>query len=401
MKFAYEAMTRAGVMQSDVVEASAADAALEILRGKGLIPIKVSQTSDKASENAKPSRFSRPGGRDLLLFTRQMKMLLESGSAVVPALEAVAAQTKKASMKHVLREIREYVENGGSLADAMRNRSDVFRPVFVSMIAAGEATAMLPRSFGRLADLTYRQEQTRKTIVGALVYPLVLSIMCLGVVGVLIGFVVPRFKMLFVNLNAKMPTSTLVMFAISDFARDYWPFMAGGLVALVAAGVFAFRQRAVREMLDHMLIGMPGVGTIACRLEFGRIVRVWAAMLRSNVPLLETLEQSRAAALTVCYQRMIDQLRESISAGNKVGDVLRTSKLTDPVIASAIATGEENGRMAEACEFVSAWMDDDNEAAIASLTRVIEPIMLAFMGVFVGLVAMGLFLPLFDMAGIG
>ncbi|MFN0137639.1 MAG: type II secretion system F family protein [Phycisphaerae bacterium] len=401
MKFAYEAMTRAGVMQTDVIEASAADAALEVLRSKGLTPIKVTQAAEKSGAQARPGRFSRPGGRDLLLFTRQMKMLLESGSAVVPALEAVEAQTKKPVMKQVLHQIRDHVENGGSLSDAMRIRHDVFRPVFISMIAAGEATAMLPRSFGRLADLTYRQEQTRKTVIGALVYPLVLSILCLGVVAVLIGFVVPRFKTLFTNLNANMPTSTMIMFAVADIARDYWPFMAGGVVAFVIGAIFALRQRIVREMLDHVLIGAPGVGAVACRLEFARIVRVWAAMLRSNVPLLETLDQSRAAALTICYQRMIDKLRESVSTGNRVGDVLRHSNLVDPVIASAIATGEENGRMAEACEFVSSWMDDDNDSAIASLTRVIEPVMLAFMGVFVGMVAMGLFLPLFDMAGIG
>ena len=292
MKFTYEAMTRAGAIRADVIEASAVDAALEILRGKGLIPIKVVPACENASGEARPGRFSRPGGRDLLLFTRQMKMLLESGSAVVPALDAVAAQTRKPSMKLVLRAIKEHVENGGSLSDALRNRPDVFRPVFVSMIAAGEATAMLPRSFGRLSDLTYRQEQTRKTIVGALLYPLVLSILCLGVIGVMIGFVVPRFKMLFTNLNAKMPTSTMVMFAISDIARDYWPFMAGGVVAIVIGAVFALRQRVVREALDHVLIGVPGVGAVACRLEFGRVVRVWGAMLRSNVPLVPTPEQT-------------------------------------------------------------------------------------------------------------
>ena len=401
MRFRCEAMTRGGALQVETVEASAIEAALEQLRKQGLTPLKVTPTATQEAAFPASRWVGRPGGRDLLLFTRQMKMLLESGSTVVPALEAVERQTRKASFRSILREIREFVENGNSLTESMRRRPDVFTSVFVSMIAAGEATASLPRSFGRLSELTYRQEQTRKTIIGALVYPAALSILCLGVVAVLIGFVVPRFKMLFVNLHSPMPMSTVIMFAISDWTRDNWPFLVGGIVASIVATVFAFRQRIVREAFDAALISSPALGPVVRRIEFARIVRVWAAMLRSNVPLLETLDQSRGAAMTVGFQRMVDELRESISSGNRMGDVLRGGNLVDPVIASAIATGEENGRMAEACEFVSSWMDDDNDQAIAGLTRVIEPLMLSLMGVFVGLVAMGLFLPLFDMAGIG
>jgi type II secretory pathway component PulF len=360
---------------------------------------------------AEPAGDARPGAggarggrvttRDLLVLARQMKMLLEAGSAVVPALEAIERQTQRPALKEVVRSLRVAVENGGSLVDAMRAQPRVFRPVFCSMVAAGEATASLPRAFDRLGELTTRQLQARGAVLSAMTYPCVLASMCVVVVGVLILFVVPRFRMMFESLNAPLPFSTRIMFALSNELTGRWPLYLAALGALVAGAVTLWRSVATRQWIDVMLLSTPGLGPLLARLEFARIVRIWAAMLRSNVPLLEAIEQSRGAAANLTFKRLLTRISEQVSSGGRLGQALSDSGLVDPVIAAAIRTGEENGRLAEATEFVSEWLDDDNRQLITTLTRIAEPAMLAIMGMLVGIVAMALFLPMFDLAGAG
>lgn len=398
MTFRYEALTRGGSVQAATIDAAGPDAAVELLRQQGLMPLTVNPAAPSHQTAERPGFFGKPNGRDLLLFSRQMKMLLESGASVVPALEACERGTRKPRFRAALRELREQVENGGTLCDAVQGHPEIFNSVYCSMIAAGEATATLPRSFGRMSDLTYRHEQTRRMLVGATVYPAALSLLCVAVVGVLVGFVVPRFRGLFAQLNRAMPASTQVMFAASDVLRDYWPVLTGALAATVTGVVLAWRAAPVRRAIDRWIIRAPLIGPLIRKLEFGRVLRVWAAMLSASCPLIDTLDQARNASRNHAMRDMLDRMREGVTAGDKIGHHLRESPLVDPIIASAISTGEENGRLADACEFVSSWVDDDNARTIATLTRVVEPLMLAIMGAIVGVVAMGLFLPLFDMA---
>lgn len=400
MRYAIEALRPDGTTVAECIEAGDRHAAVESLREKGLMVLRLEEQAGESPARAPAAHGpgSRITGRDLVLFTRQMKMLLEAGAPVVPALEAAGQQNAKPAMRALLERVRLAVEEGDSLADALDKERTVFDPVFRSMIAAGEATASLPQVFGRLGALAEQRQQVRKMVVGALLYPAVLSVLLVGVVGVLLFFVVPRFSVLFLNLNSPLPASTKLLFELSGTLKEHWPYPAAGVVALLVAFVVAWHLPNARTWLDDVLLRLPLVGRVTTRLTLARVVRVWAAMLRCHVPLLEAIRQSREAVNNARFLRLITQVEEAVASGGRMAQALATTGLADPILVSALRTGEENGRLAEAVDFVSGWLDEDNATLMAGLTRLAEPLLLAFMGVVVGFVAMSLFLPLFDMA---
>ncbi len=403
MQFVYEAMAAGGATVNDQIEAADQAEAAASLRERGLLVMRLEQSAE-APRDAGGGFLQRYGarltGRDLILLTRQMKMLLEAGSPLVPALEATEEQTAKPFVRALLRRLRERVEEGASLSQALEMEGELFDPVFRSMIAAGEATASLPQAFGQLGALAQQQQKTRKLVMSALLYPAILSVLLVGVVCMLMFFVVPRFKMLFTSMRSPMPTLTRVLFDLSDFTTHNWPYMAGLVVATIVAAVLCLRLPRTRQWLDEILLRLPLVGGLMSRLIFARVIRIWAAMLRCHVPLLDAIHQSRAAIRNAAFLRLITQVEESVSSGGRMGPALAAAHMADPIIVSAIRTGEDNGRLAEATDFVSSWIDEDNTNAVQHVTRLAEPAMLAVMGVVVGFVAMGLFIPLFDLAGL-
>jgi type IV pilus assembly protein PilC len=400
MEFACEAMRPDGTTVLERVEAGDRRQAVENLRQKGLLILRLDEQS---AGTRIPAAAVRPGrkrvtARDLILFTRQMKMLLESGTPLVPALAAAEEQATRPAMRAVLKRVRVRVEEGDSLAAALQSEENLFDPVFRSMIVAGEATARLPHTFGRLCALAQQQRQTRKLVIGALIYPAILSVMLVGVLAVLLLFVIPRFRMLFATLRSPLPPTTQFLFAVSQYVLHGWPYLLGLLAAMIAGLIACLRLPRTRVWLNEFVLRLPLIGSLAGRLLFARVVRIWAAMLRSHVPLLETIRQSRGAVNSSTYLDLLTKVEETVASGGRMGQAIANARLADPVIVSALRTGEENGRLSDAAEFVSDWMDEENTASVQQLTRMAEPLLLAVMGLIVGFVAMSLFLPLFDLA---
>lgn len=404
MQFAYEAMRPDGATVVDVLDADAHAQAVETLRAKGLIVLKLveqAQAAEHSSGGGLTLLARKITNRDLILFTRQMKMLLEAGAPLVPALTATEEQTAKPIMRELLHRVRQRVEEGDSLVQALEPEREHFDAVFRAMVAAGEATAALPDVFGRLSDLAQQQHQTRKQVIGALIYPAILSLLLTGVVTLLLTFVVPRFSMLFKSLKSPLPATTKVLFDLSEWLKHGWPYVVGVAAAAIVTLIVCFRSPIFRAWLDELVLRLPIIGRLAGRLIFARVVRVWAAMLRCHVPLLEAISQSKSAIANAAFLKLITRVEESIAGGGRMAQAINDARLADPIIVSAIRTGEENGRLAEAADFVSGWMDEDNATAIQHVTRMAEPLLLAFMGLVVGFVAMSLFIPLFDLATAG
>ncbi len=400
MEFAYEALSTSGRLVRDSLEAADSGEALDNLRSQGLTVLKLEKSAAQPDGMAALGR-GRPGIKDLVLFTRQMKMLLESGAALVPALEAIEKQTLRKSFRRVLRAVREDVESGRTLTESMGDHPEIFNAVFCSIVAAGEATAHLPQAFNLLTELSHRNQKIKRAVVSAMVYPALLSVLLLGVSGVLVGFVIPRFAKLFESLNHELPFITHLMLDAAAGLRVYWPALIAAVGGAVASVVIALRVKHVRQRIDAALLRAPVIGNLIRRLNLARMMRVWGALLRSHVPLLEAVAQSRTAIRNAAFLELVNHVEEEVSSGGRVGRTLAGSPLIEPVLASAISTGEENGRLAEAVDFVAQWLDDENEQLIAGLTKAAEPVLLAFMGLVVGLVALALFIPLFDIATAG
>lgn len=398
MQYAFEALTHDGRTVQDRIEAGSEREAVDALRGRGLMVTRLRGAAEPEPAGAARGLRSTVRTADLVLFTRQMRMLLEAGAGVVPALEAIEQQTTRPAMRRMIRRIREHVETGGTLSEALAEHPQVFRPVFCSMVSSGEATGMLAESFARLSELAQRQQRAARAVLGAMIYPCLLAVMCVGAVATLMLFVVPRFRELVTNLRAPVPFYTQMLFEASQALREHWYIAATFPLVLLAGALLLLRTTTVRAQLARLLPRIPLAGRIYTRVILARVLRIWAAMLRCHVPLLETIRHSRAATHSALLLGTLNVLEQRVAAGGRVGRALAECGWVEPVVASAIATGEENGKLADAVEFVSSWVDEDNDQLIATVTRLVEPLMLALMGLIVGTVALALFLPLFDMA---
>ncbi len=401
MHFAFEALRPDGSTVTDRIEAGDRDAAADILRDRGLMVTHIEDARGGTTGSSASPNAGKVSLRELVILTRQLKMLLESGSSLVPALEAAEKQSNRPGIRALLRRLHDRVEGGDNLSQALEPEGRYFDPVFRSLVAAGESTGSLPQVFDRLAALGQQQLQTRKMVIGAVTYPAILCLLLIGVMAILLLFVIPRFTILFTSLNSPLPATTKFLFELSEFVRVGWPYILGGAALVITGLVFAVRLPATKAWFDELLIRLPIVGKLMARLVFARVVRIWAAMLRCHIPLLEAIQQSRAAVTNVTFLRLLNDVEQSVSSGGHMGQAIARARLADPVIVSAISTGEENGRLAEATDFVSNWMDEDNTAMVQAVTRLAEPLLLAFMGLIVGFVAMSLFIPLFDLATAG
>jgi len=407
MKLAYEAMDSRGATRREVVEAASREEAIDLIRREGLFLTKLVPAEDdaptKATHHQSKLKFRLlailgANQRQLVLFTRQMAMLMGVGTGVVPALAALARQAGNEKWSQALRRVHDEVERGTPLANALHQQPDIFNQVFCSMVAAGEATASLPEMFSRLSTLAKQQWEVRNRVLGAALYPMVLVTICLAVVALLVLFVIPRFTTLFETLHVDVPASTAQLLKISEFltAHGVW---AGGAGAAVLVGVILYlRTQSARRVLGWLGIRLPLFGKLVRSLIVARLCRLLGLMVQAHVPLLESVELTLGGTRHKEYRALMERVREVVTEGQPLASALADSFLVPPAVVQAIAAGEQSSNLGEGLLFVADWMDEENRQQIASLSKLLEPLVLVFMGVVVGGVAVSLFMPLFDMA---
>ena len=401
MNLTYEAIDGSGRNVTDVVEAPSVREAVESLRGKGLFVThiaraKVEQMQQRlaaASSELSRVRFSL---RQLVMFTRQMAMLLASGSAVVPALNALNRQIKDARQRAVIRQIVADLEEGHTFADALRKYPAVFDSSYCAVIAAGEASAMLSPMFTKLAGIMGKRKAMRNKVLGAITYPALLILLCVGIVNVLLFFVIPRFGDMFDTLGVALPASTQTMLALSGWLREWWSVPAGlGAVAIIA-GVYLVKSPAGRQIVSDTQIQVPLIGRVMSRLIQAELLRVLGMLIEAKVGVLDALDLARGVTRNRRYGLLCDGVEEAVTSGNSISQAMEKSELLDAGICQAVRTGEESGSLGGAISYVADVLDEENSELIDVVTKLIEPVILIGMGVVVGVVAISLFMPLFD-----
>jgi len=399
MGFRYQAIDSAGQTVADTVDAGSHAEAAELLRERGLFVTRL----DGAEPDDKDAAAAGAAGkgaklRDVVLFAQQMSMLLRSGSQVVQALEAVEDQADRAAWRRIVSGIRADVQEGQPLSGALARFPAVFSGVWMSMVTAGEASGELGLAFDRLAALTRQQQEIRNRVVGAVSYPIVLSVLCMGVMGILFAFILPRFAEMFEALDVDLPVSTSMLIAASQWSQAHWPYLLAGSAAAVVATVVFLKSPTGRRSLSLAVVRVPVFGILIRKIILARICRIWGQLLTSRVGLLDAVELIQRSTTNHEFQELLGQVAQAVTNGSPVGSELRSSWLIPKTFAGAVATGEESGRLADALLFVATSLEDENAQNLASLTRVIEPIILAVMGLVVGTMAFSLFLPMFEMA---
>lgn len=401
MSFAFEALDSSGKPISGTLDAGSLEEATEQLHARRLFVTKVAEARETAAATMKQRASwlaGRPGNiRDLLMFSQQMTMMLRAGSRVVPALEAIGSQVPKPGWQKILDDIHQQVEEGSSLSAAIAKYPAVFNETWRAIIASGESTGQTAEAFDRLATMTKQQQQVRTRLIGALVYPAVLMLISIGVLCVLMFFVLPRFDDLYQMLNTPLPAMTQALLNVSRWMLAHKIMVLLLMASAVTAPIMLWRLPGTRLWLDRVVVQTPLMGKLARSIILARIFRVWGTAVRSNVPLIESLELARGVTRHSLFVELMTRIIDTVSEGNSIGATLTAAPLVPRTMASAIATGEQSGQLGEALLFLAGYMEDENTQSLGTLTRLIEPIILVFMGATVGTVAISLFLPLFDL----
>ena len=406
MKLAYVAFDGNGKQVQGQIEAATEAEARANLRNRQLYVTEMDVTDAGEPLAAAPAgepaqAIGRIGTtkklRHLVTFARQLNVLLNSGTQLVDALSALERQSSDPKWRAVVHRVRWEVEQGASLTEAVEVHPKVFDPILQSMIAAGESGGNLGAMLERMATLLQRRLQTRKTVMGALIYPSVLITLALGVISVMLLFVVPRFGELFETLDAPLPGTTKVMLDISKVFRGYWYVIVGVLASGIVGVKLALGSPAGKRFVDRMLVRLPKIGTITRSFATARILRLLGVLLDSQVPLVDALQLTRRGTGNLCYSELIAEAEEAVVRGEPVSSVMRETPLITPSIYQAMRAGEASGQVAPLLLQLADHLDEENEVVLRSLTSIIEPVILILMGLLVGLVAMSMFMPLFDM----
>ncbi|MCL4743337.1 MAG: type II secretion system F family protein [Phycisphaerales bacterium] len=404
MKFECVTFDRNGRRQTERVEAASRAEATDMLGRKGLFVLEVNETSETQATAVGGKRgITLKGGsktRCLAEFTRQLSILVGTGTPVVQAMAAVERQTKDETFRAVVADVRRRVEEGSTLADAMEKHPRVFDAVARSLVAAGESGGHLDDMLSRLAALMRQQEVMRGAIIGAMVYPTLLIVVAFSVLILMIAFVIPRFSGLFETLDAPLPPTTALLMSTSELLRAYWWGVIIVVAALAVAAVYWLASRRGRETLDTVAVRAPKLGKLIRSLATARIARLLGVLLESRVPLLESLILTRQAMTNSHYRALLVKIEEAVTRGEAMSDALAASDLVTPSFAEAVRNGEQGGRVSSVLLNLANCMDEDNAMVVKSVTSIIEPLILIGLGLVVGFVAVSMFLPLFDVTSV-
>jgi type II secretory pathway component PulF len=401
MKLAYKAYDGVGKAVTGIIDAGDAAAATDLLRGKGLFVAQV-QASIRAEGGKVPlhrRRCSRSQRlKDVAWFSRQIYVLVSSGTPLADALHALERQTRPGPWREVMTGLRARVEEGASLAAAMESHEAYFDPIYRNLIAAGESSGQLVSMFDRLAALKQKQLKIRNSIRGALIYPLMLMTVGLTIFVMLLLFVIPRFAGLFQTMDVPLPASTAVLLAVSDALRHYW-WLLLLLTAGAVGGLVAFlRTPRGRSLWDTALLGLPYLGAIVRSLSTARIVSLLGVLMQARIPVLEALRHVRQSTGNLRYQELIARAEDAVAKGEAMSAAFDEVRLINPSVYEAIRSGEASGELDRLLLNIAGFLDEENEVIVRSLTSIIEPLILVVMGLLVGLIAVCMFTPLFDLA---
>jgi type II secretory pathway component PulF len=398
MLLTYEAVDRQGKPSRATLEAASPVDAVEQLRRRGLFVTQMRESAPLESQatGERPTAAKNLPLRTLVLFTRQMAMLLRAGSAVVPAIDAIKRQMKP-PYACLLAGIISDLQDGAPLTEAMRKYPQSFDSVYCAVIAAGEASGKLTEMFERLTGMVGKKRAMRNKILGALAYPALLIGLCIKIIGVLLFFVLPRFADMFQQLGVQTPSITSAMLACGEFVRTHWSLVLFGIVAVGAGIGTALSTPRGRQWLGDIQLKLPLIGHLRSRLIQAQFLRTMGTLLESGVGVLEALELARASTTSKPFQRLFSAVENAVTSGGQLSGAFLDSGLVESYICQAVRTGEESGRIGEAMTYSADILDETNAELLQVIAKLIEPAILISMGVFVGGVAVSLFLPLFDL----
>jgi len=402
--FAYAGRTRGGETVSGERVADTMDAAVAALRREQIVVTRINPARPKEDVSAKKEKAAKPGKigkkvspKNLAVFTRQFSVMIDAGLPLVQCLDILGSQEEDKNFAAVILQTRSDVEAGASLADAMRKHPKSFDPLFTNMIAAGEAGGILDTILKRLATYIEKAVKLTSQVKSAMVYPIAVVVIAGVVVGVILWKVIPTFASLFSGLGAELPLPTRVVIALSNNLVRYFPFV----VVIAGAAAYGFRQYYSSEngkrVVDRMVLRLPVLGSIMRKIAVARFCRTLATLISSGVPILDGLEITAKTSGNAIVEDAIMLTRKSIERGETVSAPLKETGVFPSMVVQMIGVGEATGALDTMLAKIADFYEDEVDTAVAGLLTLLEPIMIAFLGVIVGGIVIAMYLPIFDL----
>ena len=403
-RFAYTGRTQGGEKMQGFLEAeSAADCATSLMRG-GISPVTIQETGQSERRNGGTGGLSlfAPTVKpiDVQLFSRQLYTLMRSGVPILRSLSGLIESTTNAALARVIASLKESLEAGRDLSTAMRQHPEVFTPFYVAMVRVGEATGRLDEIFLRMFEHLEFERETRARIKEALRYPTFVIIAMVVAVAVINVFVIPAFAKVYAGLGAELPLMTKILIETSRITLAYGWFMLAGLV-LAVAGFRVWRATdAGRLIWDRFKLRLPLTGSIILRSTLARFARTLALSLKSGIPAAQALSVVAEVTDNAWIASRVEQMRNGIERGESILRTAQTAAVFNPVVLQMIAVGEETGSVDELMQEVAEMYEREVDYEIKTLAARIEPIVIVAMGGIVLVLALGVFLPMWDLASV-
>lgn len=397
--YLWKGTDRKGVKQKGEIESDNVTIARQLLLRKG-VNVKSVKAKPKDISEYIPLLQPKVKERDMVVFVRQFATMIDAGLPIMQCLEILRDQQSNPTLKRVIKEVRRDVEEGATFSDAIRKHPKVFDNLFVNLVAAGEVSGILDVILNRLAVYIEKMAGLKKKIKGAMTYPAIVVGVAVIVIAVILVYVIPVFARLFNDAGVSLPPLTLFVMNVSAFAQSYFHWFIVAFILLVIA---LRRIRATsrgREWTDQILLRLPVFGMLLRKVAIARFSRTLGTMLESGVPILDSLEIVSAASGNKVIEKAIRKARIAIAEGHPVAEPLAETGMFPAMVTQMIAVGEATGALDNMLGKIADFYDEEVDTTVESLTALLEPVLIVFLGITVGGLLIAMYLPIFQLADV-
>ena len=402
VKFAYTAKDKSGKTIKGDLQAPDKMRALEVLRGKDLLILKLDETKTVSSlfSALKFGRREKASLDELVIFTRQMATLTGAGITIVNSLDTLADQTTNESFRTALADVRDQVNTGSSLSDAMNRHQGVFSEFFINMVKAGESSGMLDDVLERVASYLEKTNALQKKIKSAMIYPAVVTVMAMGITLLMILKVIPVFKDIFSGFGAELPKPTQFLIDLSDQAQKYFGIGVFLVVLLAIALRWYMGTEKGRIRIDAIKLKVPVFGPLLKRVAISKFSRTLSTLVKSGVPILAALEIVAKTSGNVIVEGTISQVKNNVREGESIAAPMEKSGIFPPLVTRMVSVGEKTGELEKMLTKIADFYDEQVDTMVDGLTSLLEPLIIAFLGIVIGGIVICMFLPIFNISTI-
>ncbi len=393
--FSYTAVGADGKEKKGSIVAETREDAARSLKDQGLLPMSIGKQS--ALDKDINFSFGKKKGvkvRDLSVFCRQFSSIIKAGVNVINALSMMSEQTENKKLKAAIKNVQSNVEKGETLSSAMRSEGDIFPSLLVSMVAAGEASGSLETAIERMAIQFEKDAKISGMVKKAMIYPIILIVVMIGVVIAMMMFVIPNFMDMFEGLDAEMPFMTVMVINMSNFILDKWWLLILIVVGIVFAYKSYYKTDAGRHVIDRLKIKIPVFGVLTVKTACARFSRIMSTLLSAGMPMISAIEIAAGTMDNVLFKDALQKVRSGVALGMGFSQQIGVTRLFPAMLVHMVGIGEETGNIEDMLTNVANYYDEEVELATQSVTALMEPMIIIVMAVVVGALVLAIYQPM-------